>query len=117
MSDQSQSIVCQQCGRGFVVTAGYHDFLARRGVKTPVQCMTCFLKEGPLPKQRGKIKWFNSRKHYGFIITDEGQEVFLHRQQLLGEQGNEPREGQTALFHARHAKKGPEALNVELIQE
>jgi CspA family cold shock protein len=119
MPDQYQSIVCQRCGRGFMLTAAHLDFLGRRGVKVkvPVLCMTCFLKAGPLPKQQGKVKWFNPRKHYGFIVTGEGEEVFFHQQQLLADEENKPHEGQTALFHARYTAKGPEAVNVELVQE
>lgn len=71
--------------------------------------MTCFLKNDPLPKQRGKVKWFNSRKRYGFITSGEGEDVFFHQRQILGGDGNKPREGQTVLFHTRCAKKGPEA--------
>jgi len=80
-----------------------------------VLCTTCFLKGGPLPKRRGKVKWFSPHKHYGFITTGEGEEVFFHQHQLLG--GKEVREGQMARFHVRYSVKGPEALNVELVEE
>jgi CspA family cold shock protein len=97
----------------------YLDFLARRGAKVvePVLCMTCFLKVGPLPKQHGKVKWFSARRHYGFIATGEGEEVFFHQHQLLEGDVDEPHRGQTALFHVRYAAQGPEALNVELVEE
>ncbi len=74
MADRLRVIVCQRCGRGFVLTATYRDWLARRGAKMvePVLCPTCFMKNGPLPKQRGKVKWFSSRKRYGFIVAGEG---------------------------------------------
>lgn len=116
MSNQHKAAVCQRCGRGFMLTTTYRDFLGRRGAKvvTPVLCMTCFLKAGPLPKQRGRVKWFSRHRHYGFITTGEGEEVFFHQHQLLG--GNEVREGQTAWFHIRHSVKGPQALNVELVE-
>lgn len=116
MSDQIQMTVCQRCGRGFILTSTYRDWLARRGAKTvlPVLCPTCFLRKGPLPKQRGKVKWFDSRKHYGFIIAEEGKEVFFHQRQVLGGNGEEAHEGQTVRFHVRYSTKGPEALNVEL---
>lgn len=119
MSDQSQSVVCQRCGRGFIVTPNYHDFLERRGVKVriPVSCMTCFMKDGPSPKQQGQVKWFSPRKRYGFIINGKGEEFFFHQQQLLDDQGPHPKEGQTVLFHKHYAPKGPEALNVELIPD
>ncbi|MFQ6014611.1 MAG: cold shock domain-containing protein [Anaerolineae bacterium] len=118
MPNQPQVVVCQRCGRGFVLTTTYCDFLARRRVKVvvPMLCLTCFLKAGPLPKQHGRVKWFNRRKHYGFIITEGGEEVFLHQRQLLGGKGNELHKGQTARFHVRYSTKGPEALNVELIE-
>jgi CspA family cold shock protein len=101
-----------------VLTTAYCDFLARRGtkVKMPVLCMACFLRTGPWPKQQGQVKWFSSRKCYGFIVTGEGQELFFHQQQLLEDQETQPQEGQKVLFHARDTAKGPEALNVELVQ-
>jgi CspA family cold shock protein len=74
------------------------------------------LTEGPLPKQRGTIKWFDSRKHYGFIAAERGDEAFFHQTQLLTEQSQVPREGQTVRFHMRYSVKGPEALNVELVE-
>jgi CspA family cold shock protein len=117
MSETSRSIVCQRCGRGFVLTSSYRHFLSRRGikVKVPMLCMTCFLKAGPLPKQEGEVKWFNPRKRYGFIVTEEGQDIFVHQQQILARKGNEPHEGQTVRFHLQHSPKGPEAVNVELV--
>jgi CspA family cold shock protein len=117
MASQHQVAVCQRCGRGFTLTTTYRDFLVRRGVKviTPVLCTTCFLKGGPLPKQRGKVKWFSPRRHYGFIVHGEGGEVFFHQRQLL--KGNEVSKGQTVRFHVRFSPKGPEALNVELVEE
>ena len=86
MSDQHQVAVCQRCGRGFMLTTTYRDFLRRRGTKvvTPVLCTTCFLKGGPLPKRRGKVKWFSPHKHYGFITTGEGEEVFFTSTSFLG---------------------------------
>jgi CspA family cold shock protein len=118
MPDQVQMIVCRRCGRGFILTDTYRGLRARRKaeVVVPMLCPTCFLKKGPLPKQRGKVKWFAPRKHYGFIVTDEDKEIFFHQEQVLGDDVDEACEGQTVHFHVRHAKKGPEALNVELIE-
>lgn len=117
MLNEHQAATCQRCGRGFMLTTTYRDFLGRRGAKvvTPVLCMTCFLKAGPLPKQRGKVKWFSPHRHYGFIVTGDGEEVFFHQHQLLG--NNEVHKGQIARFHVRFSLKGPKALNVELVEE
>ncbi len=119
MSDQIKMVVCQRCGRGFVLTANYMGMLTRRGIKvvTPVLCPTCFLKQGPLPKQRGTVKWFNHRKHYGFILAGDGKEIFFHQEQILESREDEIQKGQMARFHTRYSTKGPEALNVELGNE
>ena len=116
MSERLEVIECQRCGRGFILTANYCDMRARRGAEAavPVLCPTCFLKKGPLPKERGKVKWFDPHKHYGFIVTEEGEEIFFHQRQLLTGNRQETHEGQAVRFHVRNTVKGPEALNVEL---
>jgi CspA family cold shock protein len=116
MPDQLRVIECQRCGRGFVLTATYRDWLARRGaqVVVPVLCPTCYLKDGPLPKQHGTVKWFDPHRHYGFIVAGEGEEIFFHQRQILRGRPNDACEGQEVRFHMRYSPKGPEALNVEL---
>lgn len=119
MSDQPRVNTCQKCGNGFLFTATYDHLLARRGhqVIVPVLCPTCYLAEGPLPKDRGEVKWFSPHKHYGFILTEAGEEVFFHQSQLLDENGSWVREGVAVCFHLHYPLKGPEALNVEPCQE
>jgi len=114
---QLQTAVCQACGRGFLLTKNYSGMLARWGakVKTPVLCPTCFLKAGHMPKQRGKVKWFNKHKRYGFLVTSEGEEVFFHQQQIVAGGSDEACEDRPVRFHVREAAKGPEALNVEFL--
>ena len=78
MSEQMTVVECKRCGCGFILSPTYRDWLARRGVKViqPMLCPTCFTKVGPLPKQRGVVKWFNPGKHHGFISVEEGEDVF-----------------------------------------
>jgi CspA family cold shock protein len=116
MKGELDVIVCQRCGRGFVLTATYRDFLLRWGreVIVPVLCRTCFLEVGPLPKEEGKVKWFSSRKHYGFITIEEDRDVFFHQEQIMAKNDSAPQEGQSVRFHMRPSPKGPEALNVEI---
>ena len=119
MSDRYPILTCQRCGIGFVLTDNYRAFLTRWGVNVvvPVQCLSCFWEAGPMPKQQGRVKWFDTRKKYGFIVTEKEQEIFFHRNQLLDGSEAGPREGQAARFHVGYVAKGPEALNVELVRE
>jgi CspA family cold shock protein len=118
MSGQPKVCTCQQCGRGFILTSTYLALLERRQVDVivPVLCPTCFLTKGPLPKQRGKVKWFNPSKRFGFIVSEVGEEIFVHQDQLVGVSRDSLQAGQEVRFHVHYPAKGPEALNVELIQ-
>jgi CspA family cold shock protein len=118
ISGKSELIVCQRCGRGFVLADTYLDLIYRRGARVvaPVLCPTCFIAKGPQPKQRGEIKWFSPRRRYGFIIAEAGEEVFFHRGQVLDDQHQRLRGGQAVRFHLCYPLKGPEALNVELVE-
>jgi CspA family cold shock protein len=84
-------------------------------VIVPPLCLRCFQQAGPLPKERGKIKWFDRRKHHGFIVSEQGDELFFHTSQLFDKSPKGPHEGQVVRFHVGNALKGPEALNVELL--
>ena len=46
----------------------------------------------------GNIKWFNSRKGYGFISADQGDEIFVHFRNFTGKETNNIREGQRVKF-------------------
>jgi CspA family cold shock protein len=61
---------------------------------------------------RGKVKWFNETKGYGFISRDEGQEVFVHFSAIQGDGYRTLREGQEVEFEVQEGEKGPQASNV-----
>ena len=118
-SNEAQASACLNCGSGYILTTTYRELLARRQVKeaVPVLCPTCFFAYGPRPKQLGHVKWFNPGKRFGFIVSEAGEDIFLHQEQLLPDVQGSPHKGQRARFHVRRAFKGPEALNVELLEE
>ena len=61
---------------------------------------------------RGKVKWFNNQKGYGFITTDAGTDVFVHFSALQGEGYKSLDEGQAVEFEITTGPKGEQATNV-----
>ena len=63
----------------------------------------------------GKVKWFNSEKGYGFITTDEGQDLFVHFSQIQKEGFKTLEEGEAVSFDVVEGDKGPQAANVQAL--
>jgi CspA family cold shock protein len=60
----------------------------------------------------GTVKWFNSRKGYGFIATDDGNDVFVHYSSISGDGYKTLEEGNAVSFDVVQGEKGPRAENV-----
>ncbi len=63
----------------------------------------------------GKVKWFDSKKGYGFILTEEGREVFVHYTGIVAEGFKALTEGQAVEFEIGNNDKGVQAINVTVI--
>lgn len=64
---------------------------------------------------KGTVKWFNSQKGYGFITTEEGNDVFVHFTGLNMEGFKTLEENQSVEFDITEGEKGPQAVNVSVI--
>jgi len=62
--------------------------------------------------KKGTVKWFNSKKGYGFISDEEGNDVFVHFSALNMEGYKSLDEGQAVTFDVVDGEKGPQAANV-----
>lgn len=60
----------------------------------------------------GTVKWFNDSKGYGFITTEEGNDVFVHYTSIQGEGFKNLEEGQSVEFDITESDRGPQAANV-----
>ena len=60
----------------------------------------------------GKVKWFDSRKGYGFIIGDQGQDVFVHYTSIVGEGFRALKDGETVKYDLVQGEKGWQARQV-----
>jgi CspA family cold shock protein len=62
---------------------------------------------------KGKVKWFNDAKGYGFIETPEGHDVFVHYSAIEKDGFKTLAEGQEVTFEVVQGIKGPQATNVK----
>ena len=63
----------------------------------------------------GKVKWFNAEKGYGFITSDDGQDIFAHYSQIQKDGFKSLEEGESVSFEVVDGDKGPQASNIEVI--
>jgi len=62
---------------------------------------------------KGKVKWFNERKGYGFITPDDGSEdLFVHHSNIAGEGFRSLQNDQAVEYEVGEGRKGPQATDV-----
>lgn len=66
-----------------------------------------------MSREKGKVKWFNEVKGYGFIEDKQGQDVFVHYSSIEEDGYRSLLEGQDVEFELEKGSKGPLALHVK----
>jgi CspA family cold shock protein len=61
---------------------------------------------------KGKVKWFNDSKGYGFLAQENGDDVFVHFSAITGDGFKSLAEGDDVTFEVTNGPKGLQAANV-----
>jgi len=64
---------------------------------------------------KGKVKWFNASKGFGFITAEDGTDAFVHHGDIQAEGFKSLREGDEVEFELTQGPKGPKAVNVRKV--
>jgi CspA family cold shock protein len=61
---------------------------------------------------KGTVKWFSPKKGYGFILSEDGKEIFVHFSSIQEAGYKTLREGDEVEFEITKGEKGDQATNV-----
>ena len=64
---------------------------------------------------QGTVKWFNNKRGWGFIVKEDGKDIFVHYSAIRGEGFKSLAEGQRVQFEIEEGSNGPAAANVETL--
>jgi CspA family cold shock protein len=64
---------------------------------------------------QGTVKWFNNKRGWGFIVKEDGEDIFVHYSAIKGDGYKSLEDGQRVQFEIEEGAKGPAAANVEPI--
>lgn len=63
-------------------------------------------------REKGKVKWFNNTKGYGFIERENGTDIFVHFSAIQMEGYRTLKENMEVEFTVAEGKNGPQAEDV-----
>ena len=69
-------------------------------------------RQEPVATYKGKVKWFNNAKGYGFIGREDGPDVFVHYSAIQLDGYKSLKEGDDVEFDIVQGQKGPQADSV-----
>ena len=62
---------------------------------------------------QGTVKWFNNKRGWGFIVKEDGEDLFVHYSAIKGDGFKSLTEGQLVQFEIEESSNGPAAAQVE----
>ena len=126
-SYRDQTSRCKGCGTEFLFTATEQRLLVQlgEGNEVPTQCPGCRALEqlvadcesreqADMGLETGRIKWFDRRKGFGFLVAEGGEQFFFHRSSLpRGRRA--ARSGQVVQFARKEGRRGLEAVHLRVV--
>ena len=64
---------------------------------------------------KGRVKWFNDQKGFGFIEVEGNKDVFVHHSAITGQGFKSLKEGDEVEFQTAQGPKGPNATDVRIV--
>lgn len=110
-----EMLCCERCGVSFLWTAEEQRRQTEHSRGRPDCCPGCRLLLPARGRERGLVKWYSTRKKYGFIARSSGPELFAHRSHFDGVGRLRP--GDLVEFAVEAGDKGPMAVEVRLLQK
>jgi len=62
---------------------------------------------------QGTVKWFNNKRGWGFIVKEDGEDIFVHYSAIKGDGFKSLTEGQLVKFEIEESSNGPAAADGE----
>ena len=66
---------------------------------------------------KGKVKWFNAEKGFGFIVGEDGKDIFVHFSAIKQEGYKALADGDTVTYELKQTERGAQAANVSKVVE
>jgi cold shock CspA family protein len=67
-----------------------------------------------LPRERGRVKWFDAEKGYGFLVRPTGEDLFVHHSEIQGDPSSLTSNHEVE-YEVGEGKRGPAALAVKVL--
>ena len=107
--------------KGAIISGAYKGILAIRFIFTflrnfEIYCFCSLSKpQTPLSEEvknmKGTVKWYNPRKGFGFIVGEDGKDIFIHRTDIPTDV--ELNEDDSVEYEVEQSERGPKAINVK----
>ncbi|MGQ9515902.1 MAG: cold shock domain-containing protein [Anaerolineae bacterium] len=119
-----QIIHCVECGTPFLFTAWERRRWAEEHGEThlPLLCPGCRALEHILAPQEenasweeGRVKWYDGKKGFGVLVTEAGDEIFVHSSRLP-KGVRRLRAGQAVRFQRENGPQGPRAARLRIVR-